>query len=59
MCAAMPEPRNPRAGGVFLFIGIFLGVVIGTLLGHPVIGAIVGLAIGTFIVLAIWLLDRR
>jgi hypothetical protein len=56
---AGPRPKAPRAGGALFAAAILLGVAAGAAAGESSIGFVAGLAVGLFLVLLVWLLDRR
>jgi hypothetical protein len=57
MAAAM---RNTtRAGGCFLTLFLLVGFPFGLAIGNPMKGVLIGLAIGTFLAVALWLIDSR
>lgn len=56
---ADPEAKSPMAGGALLAAAILLGAIGGAFVGEPSIGFLVGLAVGLFLLVAVWLIDRR
>ena len=51
--------RNPRAGGLFLTIGILAGLAWGVGRGEPMLGILAGTALGIAAAVLLWLVDRR
>ena len=54
-----PEFRSPRAGGVFIGLGLAIGAGVGIATGQPSLGMLIGMGIGGLIALLMWLRDRR
>lgn len=51
--------RNPRAGGLFLTIGILAGLAWGVARGEPMLGILAGTTLGIAAAVLLWLVDRR
>ena len=49
----------PRAGGALLAVSILIGAVAGAYMRQPSIGFVAGLGVGLFLLIAVWLIDRR
>ena len=54
----MSNPK-PRAGGLFLFLGIAGGFLWGAATGQAMRGALIGTLAGAALAVAFWLADRR
>ncbi len=51
--------NTTRAGGCFLTLFLLAGFPLGLAIGNPMKGVLIGLAIGTFLAVALWLIDSR
>lgn len=56
----MDQGRNlSRSGGCLLAFSVLAGTFVGMVLGQPSIGFLAGSGLGLFLVIAVFLLDRR
>jgi hypothetical membrane protein len=53
------DRKATRAGGVLLALSLLAGALIGIFAGQPSIGFLAGAGIGLFLLILVWLLDRR
>jgi hypothetical protein len=54
-----PVGKYTRSGGCLLAFSVMAGVAVGTILHQPSIGFLAGAALGLFLVLVVFVLDRR